>query len=120
MIACEKGYIELVNEILEKEAMVNHKDQHNKTPLLYAIDNQAENLDVVNVLILKNADLNIISFDGLSPLLTAVTRHHRKIINLLIEKGANVHDKYQRTGNTIIHTACEHADLESIKVILKY
>ena len=39
MVASSKGYIELVSEILNKEAWVNHTDGDQRTALHYAIDN---------------------------------------------------------------------------------
>ena len=71
MIACEKGYILLVEALLIMEAQVSHRDMHQKTPLFYAIEASAENLDVVMMLIEKGADVNPTSIDGWSPLLKA-------------------------------------------------
>ena len=47
MMACEKGYFELVQILLDQEALINHKDQKKKTPLMYAIQSNAQNKDVV-------------------------------------------------------------------------
>jgi ankyrin repeat protein len=47
MIACEKGYVELVNELILLEAQVNLKDKKGRTPLFYALEALGENLDVV-------------------------------------------------------------------------
>lgn len=85
MIACQKGFIELVTEIIEKGAWVNHPDTDNKTPLHYAIDNKAENFDVVSLLVKKNADINKETLsDGFTPLILAVKRGHKMICNFLI------------------------------------
>ena len=72
MIACEKGYILLVESLLNLEASVNHRDTHQKTPLFYAIEATAENIDVVLMLIEKGADVNATSIDGWTPLLKSV------------------------------------------------
>lgn len=37
MMACEKGYLELVSNLLDHEALIDHKDQRKRTPLMYAI-----------------------------------------------------------------------------------
>jgi ankyrin repeat protein len=47
MIACEKGYIELVAELILLEAQVNLKDKKGRTPLFYALEAHGENVDVV-------------------------------------------------------------------------
>ena len=41
MMACEKGYIEIVVKLLEQGALVDHKDQRKKTALFYAVENPA-------------------------------------------------------------------------------
>lgn len=47
MMACEKGYLELVKTLLDHGALMDMHDQKKKTPLMYAIGTKAENLDVV-------------------------------------------------------------------------
>ena len=41
MMACEKGYIEIVVKLLKQGALVDHKDQRKKTALFYAVENPA-------------------------------------------------------------------------------
>ena len=75
MIAASKGFIELVQEILSKDAWVNHFDSDARTALHYAIDNKAENLDVCNSLLDKGASKYIdkqTNNDGFTPLIIAV------------------------------------------------
>lgn len=91
MIAAGKGFIELVIEILGKEAWVNHVDGDSKSALHYSIDNKSENLDVVNLLIEKQADVNgQTTSEGLTPLMIAVQRGHLNITKKLIETGAKL------------------------------
>ena len=58
MMACEKGYYELVQSLLEQEALIDHKDQKKLTPLMYAIKANAQNTDVVKLLLEWKADVN--------------------------------------------------------------
>lgn len=51
MVAVTKGFLELVTEIINQDAWVAHYDSDQRTALHYAIDNTAENLDVVRLLI---------------------------------------------------------------------
>ena len=74
MLACEKGYLMIVNELLQKQAPVNQKDQYHNTPIFYAIESKEENLDVVSTLIDFGADINNISLDGWTPLLKAAKK----------------------------------------------
>jgi len=41
MMACEKGYLELVSNLLDHDALIDHKDQKKRTPLMYAIGTKA-------------------------------------------------------------------------------
>lgn len=59
MVAAEKGFLELVIEILELEADVCYADQSNRTALHYAIDKEAENMDVVLRLLEKGVSINL-------------------------------------------------------------
>ena len=63
MIACERGYIEIVDCLLEQEAKVDLKDRKQRSPLMHAIESSCENLDVVIQLIKKGADVNATSVD---------------------------------------------------------
>lgn len=91
MIAAGKGFIELVSEILHKEAWVNHGDQDSKIALHFAIDNKAENLDVVNLLIENGTDVNkATTTEGTTPLHFAASRGHWNIARKLLEHGAKV------------------------------
>ena len=78
MIACEKGYIELVDHILDNHAQVNYLGgPKNCHPLHYAINSQAENVDVVDLLIEKGkAEVNSANLDGLTPLLLACQKKY--------------------------------------------
>ena len=44
---------------------------HSRTPLFYVIEASAENVDVVQLLIKRGAEVNATSVDGLTPLLKA-------------------------------------------------
>ena len=85
MVAAAKGFLELVHEIVELDADINYADQNNMTALHYAIDNKAENLDVVSLLLDKDARVNGQSaIEGRTPLMLAVQRGHVEIARALI------------------------------------
>jgi ankyrin repeat protein len=58
MFACEKGYLEIVQRLVESGALIDHRDNKKRTALFYAIDNTAQNIDVVQELVNQNADVN--------------------------------------------------------------
>ena len=37
ILACEKGYLELVSNLLDHDALIDHRDQKKRTPLFHAI-----------------------------------------------------------------------------------
>ena len=118
MIASQKGYIELINEILSRDAWVNHTDGDQRTALHYAIDNQVENLDVVNLLIEKGADINKeTTSDGYTPLIIAVNRGHKNIAKTLIEMNANLDAVDLSSANTALHLACAKGHLEIVEML---
>ena len=118
MIASSKGFLELVTEILEKDAWVNHGDRDWKTALHYAIDNKAENLDVVNLLIESNADINKeTTSDGYTPLILAVKRGHQNIARVLILRGVKLDAFECNRNNTALHVACENGEKEIVEML---
>mmetsp|Transcript_97900 Transcript_97900/g.134624 ORF Transcript_97900/g.134624 Transcript_97900/m.134624 type:complete len:107 (+) Transcript_97900:489-809(+) len=104
MIACEKGYIELVQEILDKDDLVDHKDTHKRTALFYAIDSKSQNVDVALALIRKGADVNAQAIDGKVPLLVATQKKYSDIVKLLLKESADVMNG-SSDGNTALHMA---------------
>merc|ERR1711925_2308 len=55
-VACQNGYLDVVEFFLDDDLDVNHLDNDNKTPLFYALTNKHH--DVVNVLISKGAKMD--------------------------------------------------------------
>lgn len=47
MLACEKGYLEIVSKLLDCGALLDHRDKKKRTALFYACDSQVQNHDVV-------------------------------------------------------------------------
>ena len=41
MLACEKGYLEIVQKLLDSGALLDHRDKKKRTALFYAVDNPA-------------------------------------------------------------------------------
>jgi ankyrin repeat protein len=85
MIACEKGFLEVIDCLLEQDdCQINYKDQRNRTPILHALEAQAENEDIIVHLIKKSADINFCSFDGWSPMLKATHKGFHRIMRQLL------------------------------------
>lgn len=105
MLACEKGYKDIVQKLLESGALVDHRDKKKRTPLFYAIESQTQNVDVVEELISRKADVNAVSINGLSPLLLAAEKRHSRVISVLLKNGADIKFASDELGNTALHIA---------------
>lgn len=64
MIACEKGYIEVVDYLIQNhDTNVNLSDKKSRPPIMYALEASAENPDVVMRLIKAGAEVNVTTID---------------------------------------------------------
>jgi ankyrin repeat protein len=118
MVASNKGFIELVNDILSRDAWVNHADGEGKSALHYAIESKAENLDVVKLLMDKDADFNKeTTSEGWSPLIIAVNRGHKAIAKALVDVGANIEAAEWSAQNTALHIACLKGEKEIVELL---
>ena len=94
MIACEKGYLEIIDCLLDQEdCQINYKDSKMRTPMLHALESAAENEDIILHLIRKGADVNLSSFEGWSPLLKATQKQFHVIMGYLLQHEANTNQK---------------------------
>lgn len=107
-----------MSDILDKGAWVNHPDNDQRTALHYAIDNKAENLDVVHFLIDKKADFNReTTSDGFTPLFIAVNRGHKNIARILIDLGVKLDAIECNQQNTALHIACQNGEREIVEML---
>jgi len=90
MIACEKGYIEIVDSLLKADATVNFRDSKYKTPLYYAILGKRENTDIVQLLLSKGAEVNFKSVEGHTPLIMSTQKQYYSIMKTILSNGADI------------------------------
>ena len=140
------GNIPILQTLLEHGANKNAQNQNGTTPLISAAKNQLgtvlrillthgasvevtdhggytalcyaawRGLDV-NVLLEYNANVNVRSLFGFTPLLLAVEEGHKRVILELIEHGADV-NAYNRFHNTALHFAVNTGNTEIISILL--
>ena len=80
--------------LLVHGANTESRDNDGLTPLLFAATEEANGGHVINSLLRHGADITATSHDGLTPLMMAVQcGQPREIVELLIEKGADVNVK---------------------------
>jgi ankyrin repeat protein len=101
MIAAMRGDIERVETLLEYGgAKLDSTDPQNRTPLFYAVEAKEQNEDIVSRMLdgAKPSLINHEARDGSTALYKAVEKEHAKIVELLLEKGANPNISVVPTG----------------------
>ena len=62
--------------------------------------------------------MNKLVLDGSTPLILAVKSGKRKVVEKLLELGANIHAKTQPMRSTVLHQAVHNEDLPLLKLFL--
>ena len=105
MIAAQKGYPDVVKELLSKGADVNYSIPNTRhipffmnTALLIAIE--SGRTEVAHILIDQGADVNKAREDGWTPLMSAAKNSNLEILNRLLAKEVDVNnvDEYGSTA----------------------
>jgi uncharacterized protein len=135
-IAAHRQRKEIVKVLIDAGADVNLRDKNGSTPLLKAIglidrpmaskllaeqmgfDESAKIKEIAQILIDANADVNISTNEGQTPLLAAARHEYKDIVQMLIDANADVNmpDKY---GSTPLLTAIKQ-DMEQFFDRMKY
>ncbi|KAH7163707.1 hypothetical protein DER46DRAFT_604910 [Fusarium sp. MPI-SDFR-AT-0072] len=84
-IACIKGFIEVVDLMLQNRADITVADNKGVTPVLAASVNG--HVGVVKLLLENKADITVMDNRGVTPVYAASGRGHAEVVNLLLENG---------------------------------
>lgn len=88
-MAAERGDVAAITLYLDQGLPVDQPDEYGWTPLQYAATSTSPQMDAIQLLISRGADVNK-STTGSTPLYLAAIREHVGIARFLIEKGADV------------------------------
>ena len=89
--AADRGYVEIIRELLKTDIRVNHINKLGWTALLEAIilgDGGERHTEVVRMLVDAGADVNLPDKDGVAPLDHAKSKSFMAIIKTLENSGA--------------------------------
>ena len=94
MMACIKGHLALVKELIRRDADVNREGW---APLHYAASaDTPQTLDIVKLLLEESAYIDATSPNGTTPLMLAAQYSSEAVVKLLLQEGADVSLRNQR------------------------
>ena len=112
--AAKYCHMDVIEYLLDKGARINEKDSNGETALHYAARcngvPSATPKDLIALLLSKGAGLNEKNLRGETPVETALPWQSKEVIDLLIDKGADV---------SAIHLAAYTGDLDKVKSLVE-
>lgn len=114
-VAIDAGSIESIRLLAGYNVKLNRIDQHGDTPLTAAIEKQ---LDVVELLLSRGADVDYVNGLGETPLHVASRVGNKKAVRLLVLAGAGMKTE-SRQGWTPLHLAAIHGNVRVARELLQ-
>ena len=112
-----KNHVRWAPELCVNESSINTPfNEQGQTPLISAIHQGDETYVKLNLS--RKADINQPCADGISPLMHAVTLGHASLVELLLQRNANV--DIRTSGWTPLHKATDAGDLGIMKLLLAF
>ena len=124
-MAAFDGDLEEVKRCFDK-SNVNETDSRGRTPLMCAIIGLGKNQDdskkeryieIVNLLIVQGADINLADKAGEIPLILASEKGYKEIVEMLLRAGDEV-NKTDHNGWTPLIVACQDGRKEIVAILL--
>lgn len=97
------GNTDRVNKLLERDAVIDGKNNNGMTALMAAAANG--NMDTIRLLVLKGASLEARDSNGFTAFTLACVEGHMEAAKLLLEKGADIKTKAQGNLTPLILSA---------------
>mmetsp|Transcript_34178 Transcript_34178/g.51585 ORF Transcript_34178/g.51585 Transcript_34178/m.51585 type:complete len:491 (-) Transcript_34178:94-1566(-) len=113
--ASEIGQKDMVEELLDRGAAVDAKNNYGWTPLYEA--SGSGHKDVVEVLLDRGAAVDAKDDDGCTPLHAASHQGHKDVVEVLLDRGAAV-DAKDDDGCTPLHAASHQGHKDVVEVLL--
>ena len=130
--ACEGGYIDIVECLVEYGYNIDHSDGDLRIPTPYNIDHSDSDLptplfsaceygnkDVVDFLLERNCKVNAIDECGLTALHAACTNGNIDIVNSLLKCNSSI-NLGSFMGRTPLYNACEKSHTDIVQILMKH
>ena len=124
ILAVKNDELEKVEYLIENGGNFNFKDIDNISLLHYAVDNK--NINIVNILLQKGADICQFTNEGKTPLHIAASKGNEKIVKTLLlnvtrdKLNKFIDAKTFSDGTTSLHVAAQEGFLNIVKILLEY
>lgn len=117
----ESGQIDSVLLLLFDGVSANSCDINGTSALIKAIESQSEHqLDIIKLLLVYNADVNQQGEAHMIPLLRALARQDRRIIQVLLDAGANLNQRIlEARNNTLLMQAMHKNAYNTAKTLIE-
>ena len=108
--------ISILKQLFSKGAIVDSQDNHNFTPLMYAIE--TNHIEIVDFLLNNHANVNVKLFNGSVALHMAARLGHFDILKVMLDFGPNL-DCQDNGGLTPLMFAIINGHLETAKLLIR-
>ena len=110
--------IDIVESLLDRGVNINAISALTRnTPLMFAA--QESHLRIIEYLISRDANLNLINQDGETALLIATCHSCSEVIRLLLQNGADYITR-SKAGENLLHYAAQFGDLACLKTLYAF
>lgn len=110
--AVRKGNHKIVKLLIEKGAKLSISDDDGNSPLHFAGDN-----DMAELLCVNHANIEARNEDGETPLMIAISRGRKSMVEFYFEKGAKI-DTVNIRGESLLHYAVAYDRKEIVTTLL--
>ncbi|CAG2256811.1 unnamed protein product [Mytilus edulis] len=140
-LACVNDNFRIINVLLNGGAEIDKVNKDGETPLAIAckgnivsfimssifqsfrassnVESTDTRLEIIKLLLSRNADVNKPTHDGSTPLMVACKWQKADVVVMLLDKGACIQSK-NNLGENALSIACKNGRLKTVEVLLKH
>lgn len=110
------SYNDDVMEYINSGTNINFVDRAGNTPLIYAIENQ--NDEIITELLKRNVDVNVVKGSGRSALILATIVNRPKVVEQLLDLGADI-NYFSNTEGSALSFAARKGYEEIVDILIR-